>query len=143
VGSEDEIGIRHAINKNIAAVDASRPFEATHMNAVRHGAQNNFVPYMWQEEREHVKQSQGYLGVVARPGPFPVAIIDGSDWTVTDTEQEWRDYFHSRKIAQPKQWSAFPENIPGLNTGLRNTRPGFVLTPQHQQMLSPAASRRI
>ncbi|MFD3247915.1 RHS repeat-associated core domain-containing protein [Rahnella aquatilis] len=140
VGSEDETGIRHAINKNIAAVDPSRPFEATHMNAVRHGAQNNFVPYMWQEERHLVEQSQGYLGVVARPGPFPVAIVDGSDWTVVDTEAEWRHYFRSQKISQPEHWSAFPENIPGLHTGLRNTRPGYVLTPKHQHLLSRAAS---
>jgi insecticidal toxin complex protein TccC len=139
VGSEDEIGIRHAINKNIAAIDPSRPAEATHMNAVRHGAQNNFVPYMWQEERQHVEKSQGYLGVVARPGPFPVAIVDGGDWTVADTEAEWRDYFRSRKTSQPQHWSAFPENIPDLNTGLRNTRPGFVLTPQHQRAMSRSA----
>ena len=40
------------------------------------GPQVNFVAHMWKHERDKVNRDNGYLGVVARPGPFPIAMVN-------------------------------------------------------------------
>lgn len=134
VGSLEETGVRNAINRNIASIDSARPFDQIHMNPIRHGAQNNFVPYMWQNELHDVEANKGMLDVVARPGPFPVAIVDNKEWVVVDTEDEWRGYFLEKHISQPEHWSRFPVRD-DLTTGLLRTGSGRVLPPVYKQAL--------
>ncbi len=83
--SAEETGVKDLINKGVAEVDPARPFEYTAMNVIRHGPQVNFVPYMWEYEHDKVVSDNGYLGVVARPGPFPIAMVHQGQWTVLTT----------------------------------------------------------
>ncbi|MDI6539540.1 RHS repeat protein [Pantoea ananatis] len=136
--SDLESHILRSLNMEIFKLDKNRPVERTYMNAVRHGPQSNFVEHMWDHERANVEQHGGYLAAVARPGPFPVALVDGDSWTVFDNEQEWRAYFRDRLISQPRHWVSFPE-WDNLDTGLRNTSANYVATPAHKRFLEARA----
>ncbi|PDO86784.1 hypothetical protein BK796_10035 [Kosakonia pseudosacchari] len=135
VGSAEEKQIINSINRYISILDPARPFEQIHMNPVRHGAQNNFVPYMWQEEFEDVAEHGGYIRDVAMPGPFPVAIVKDGEWTIAEDEDEWRGFFRENLISQPRHWNKMPRFGSG-DWGLLKVNKHYVITPQHQRQLS-------
>lgn len=74
------------------------------MNVTRHGPQVNFVPYMRGHEQDKVVKDNGYLGMVARPGPFPVAMVHQGGWTVFDDSQELFNFYTSSNTPLPEHW---------------------------------------
>ncbi|EAM1646947.1 RHS repeat protein, partial [Salmonella enterica] len=123
--SNEERGVKDLINKGIAKVDPSRPFEYTAMNVIRHGPQVNFVPYMWEHEHDKVVKDNGYLGVVARPGPFPVAMVHQGEWTVFDNSKELFNFYKSTNTPLPEHWSQ----------DFVDRGKGMVATPRHAELL--------
>ncbi len=103
--SSEEREVKDLINKGVAEVDPSRPFESISMNVIRHGPQVNFVPYMWEHEQDKVVKDNGYLGVVARPGPFPVAMVHQGEWTIFDNSKELFNFYKSTNTPIPEHWS--------------------------------------
>ncbi|HFD6782143.1 TPA: RHS repeat-associated core domain-containing protein, partial [Pseudomonas aeruginosa] len=123
--SSEEKNVKDLINRGVAKVDPSRSFEDTAMNVVRHGPQVNFVPYMWKHENEKVVADNGYLGVVANPGPFPVAMVHQGNWTVYDTKEELFGFYKSTNTPLPEHWAQeFVERGKGI-----------VATPAHAKAL--------
>lgn len=123
--SAEETGVKDLINKGVAEVDPARPFEYTAMNVIRHGPQVNFVPYMWEYEHDKVVSDNGYLGVVARPGPFPIAMVHQGQWTVFDDSKELFNFYKSSNTPLPEHWQ---QNF--IARG-----PGIVATPRHADVL--------
>ncbi|EOZ9390968.1 RHS repeat-associated core domain-containing protein [Enterobacter cancerogenus] len=128
--SNEERGVKDLINKGVAKVDPSRPFEYTAMNVIRHGPQVNFVPYMWEHEHDKVVKDNGYLGVVARPGPFPVAMVHQGEWTVFDDSKELFNFYKSTNTPLPEHWS---QNFVDRGKGI-------VATPRHAATLDKRRS---
>ncbi|CAI1078449.1 Uncharacterized conserved protein [Serratia entomophila] len=123
--SSEERGVKDLINKGVAEVDPSRPFEYTAMNVIRHGPQVNFVPYMWEHEHDKVVNDNGYLGVVASPGPFPVAMVHQGEWTVFDNSEELFNFYKSTNTPLPEHWSQ----------DFMDRGKGIVATPRHAELL--------
>ncbi|HDS6529203.1 TPA: RHS repeat protein, partial [Klebsiella aerogenes] len=128
--SSEERGIKDLINKGVAEIDPSRPFDYTAMNVIRHGPQVNFVPYMWEYEHDKVVSDNGYLGVVARPGPFPVAMVHQGEWTVFDDSKELFNFYKSTNTPLPEHWSQ----------DFVSRGKGIVATPRHAAMLDKLRS---
>jgi insecticidal toxin complex protein TccC len=123
--SAEERGVKDLINRGVAQVDPSRPFELTAMNVIRHGPQVSFVPYMWEYENDKVVKDNGYLGIVARPGPFPVAMVHKGAWSIFDTSEELFNFYASTNTALPTHWQqSFIERGNGM-----------VSTPQHAPLI--------
>ncbi|MFZ5937765.1 RHS repeat-associated core domain-containing protein [Pseudomonas sp. HS6-2] len=127
-GSAEEKRIIDLINFGVDRVDPSRPFAKTAMNVVRHGPQVNFVSYMWQYEHEKVIRDNGYSGVVARPGPFPVAMVYQGQWTLYENSTELFEFYSATNTAVPSHWAQ-----PLIERGS-----GFVATPEHAKILNNA-----
>lgn len=123
--SSEERGIKNLINKGVAEIDPARPFEFTAMNVIRHGPQVNFVPYMWEHEHDKVANDNGYLGIVARPGPFPVAMVHQGEWTVFDDSNELFNFYKSTNTPIPEHWSQ----------DFVDRGKGMVATPRHAEIL--------
>lgn len=128
--SNEERGVKDLINKGVAKVDPSRPFEYTAMNVIRHGPQVNFVPYMWEHEHDKVVKDNGYLGIVARPGPFPVAMVHQGEWTIFDDSKELFHFYKSTNTPLPEHWS---QNFVDRGKGI-------VATPRHAAILDERRS---
>ncbi|HGG5668076.1 TPA: hypothetical protein ACJG2I_001037 [Salmonella enterica subsp. houtenae] len=103
IESYAEKAIAHAINEGVAAVDPVRHLdqEHEHMHVVRHGPQQNFLGYREEYETEEAIKDKGSLAVVANPGPFPIAIVNKTDWTIVENLEEWGTYFRDLNIVQP------------------------------------------
>lgn len=128
--SNEERGVKDLINKGVAKVDPSRPFEYTAMNVIRHGPQVNFVPYMWEHEHDKVVKDNGYLGIVARPGPFPVAMVHQGEWTIFDDSKELFHFYKSTNTPLPEHWSQ----------NFVDRAKGIVATPRHAAILDERRS---
>ena len=89
------------------------------------GAVLTFVPYMWEYEHDKVVSDNGYLGVVARPGPFPIAMVHQGQWTVFDDSKELFNFYKSSNTPLPEHWQ---QNF--IARG-----PGIVATPRHADVL--------
>ncbi|ALL40423.1 toxin (plasmid) [Serratia marcescens] len=123
--STEERNVKDMINRGVAEIDPLRPFENTAMNVIRHGPQVNFVPYMWEYENEKVVKDNGYLGIVANPGPFPAAMVHQGNWTVYDTQEELFGFYESTNTPLPEHWRQ-----PFVARGK-----GIVATPAHARAL--------
>lgn len=124
-GGAEENGIIDSINSGVSAVDPVRPFERRSMHVVRHGPQVNYVPYMWDYERLQVKKNKGYLGVVAKPGPFPIAMVFKGRWYIFETQQELFSFYNKTNTLLPTHWA----------NELIDSGGGFVVTPEHKILL--------
>lgn len=103
--SHEEKLIIDTINREIAKVDTSRPFNLIENNVVRHGPQVNYPSYMIQSEAESVAQNNGFCGAVARPGDFPLAICDRSKWSIINNIKELEEYYRSVGAQIKEAWS--------------------------------------
>lgn len=124
-GSSEEAQVMNLINHAIAELDSARPFENTPMNMIRHGPQVNFVSHMWSHEFDKVKQDNGYLEAVARPGPFPIAMVHQGQWSIIESTRELFDFYGALNSAVPEHWAQ--EFV--------SRGKGMVATPRHARTL--------
>jgi len=129
--SVEEKAVKDMINTGVAEIDPLRPFNNTAMNVVRHGPQVNFVPYMWEHEPDKVMKDNGYLGVVARPGPFPVAMVHQGEWSILEGTEELFDFYRSTNTPLPEHWA-----LHFVDRGK-----GMVATPGHARILDQSRLR--
>ncbi|MEI2455825.1 C80 family cysteine peptidase [Lysobacter firmicutimachus] len=122
VGSKTERSIMGGINRSVAAVDKNRPVEAIEHNVIRHGPQVNFSSYMLKNEAGKVKKDGGLLGVVARPGEFPVAMVDRGKWSIINDANELAEYYKSVGAQVKETWN--PDGVRTFKDSA--TRPGVV-----------------
>jgi insecticidal toxin complex protein TccC len=124
-GGSEEAHVMDSINHAIAELDPARPFHNTSMNMIRHGPQVNFVSHMWRHELDKVKQDNGYLEAVARPGPFPIAMVYQGQWSIIESSRELFDFYKSANTAVPEHWAQ----------GFVSRGNGMVATPRHARAL--------
>jgi insecticidal toxin complex protein TccC len=91
--SKEEHNIIEMMNRYVAAVDPSRPFDVKQRNVIRHGPQVNFLSHMIASESEVVAKAGGVLGTVVRPGEFSVAMLDRGRWTVLNNIEALDSYY--------------------------------------------------
>ncbi|MEG3134204.1 hypothetical protein SC206_11585 [Rouxiella sp. T17] len=120
-GVEEE-EVKNLINREVAKIDANRPYEFIAKNVVRHGPQVNYVPHMWNHEKENVIKSGGYLGVVARMGEFSVAFVNRGRWEKLKSWVDLYRFYYENKTKIPEHWQ---------QGGLVERKNGFVATPEH------------
>ncbi|MFW5400026.1 RHS repeat domain-containing protein [Yersinia sp. 1252 StPb PI] len=131
--SAEEIGVKDLINHGVAKVDIKRPADNTSMNVVRHGPQVSFVPYMWEHEKDKVVKDNGYLGIVARPGPFPVAMVHQGHWSIFDNTEELFGFYKDTNTPLPEHWAHEFEDRGN----------GNVATPAHARILDYRVAGRL
>jgi insecticidal toxin complex protein TccC len=124
-GSVDETEVKDLINLGVAASDPARSFEDVSMNVVRHGPQVNFVSYMWKNEFEKVQADNGYLGAVARPGPFPIAMVHQGRWSILENSHELFEFYGATNTVVPEHWA---QKFVGRGGAM-------VATPRHAKIL--------
>lgn len=124
-GSSEEAQVIDSINHGVAELDPARPFSNISMNIIRHGPQVNFVSHMWRHEFDKVKQDNGYLEAVARPGPFPIAMVHQGQWSIIESSSELFDFYKSVNSNVPEHWAQ--EFVSRGN--------GMVATPRHAKAL--------
>ncbi|MDA5537321.1 RHS repeat-associated core domain-containing protein, partial [Yersinia mollaretii] len=129
--SAAETGVKDLINQGVAKVDIKRPADNTAMNVVRHGPQVSFVPYMWEHEQDKVIKDNGYLGIVARPGPFPIAMVHQGQWGIFDNTEELFDFYKNTNTPLPEHWAK----------EFQDRGNGNVATPSHAKILDSRNSR--
>ncbi|HFK7999318.1 TPA: hypothetical protein ACG0J4_004937, partial [Escherichia coli] len=95
VNSMEEKMIINAINMEVSKIDPHRPFNSVEYNVVRHGPQVNFSSYMLAHESQNVVGNNGFLGSVARPGEFPIAMCDRGTWQIIYNLRELTDFYNS------------------------------------------------
>ena len=105
VGSKEEKEIIDSINLQVARVDSARPFEDIEHNVVRHGAQVNFSSFMLSHEKEVVDRDNGFLGAVARPGEFPLAVCDRGNWLIIKDIYQLEAFYTSIGAKIKELWS--------------------------------------
>ncbi|MGE4776052.1 RHS repeat-associated core domain-containing protein [Yersinia enterocolitica] len=123
--SAEETGVKDLINHGVAKVDINRPADNTSMNVVRHGPQVSFVPYMWEHEQDKVVKDNGYLGIVARPGPFPIAMVHQGQWGIFDNTEELFSFYKNTNTPLPEHWAQ----------EFQDRGNGNVATPSHAKIL--------
>ncbi|MEI2453815.1 MULTISPECIES: Insecticial toxin [Lysobacter] len=121
VDSKEELAIRKGINQAVADVDPRRPVADTEHNVIRHGPQVNFSSYMLDREAGVVKRDGGFLGVVARPGEFPVAMVDRGKWSIINDSNQLAGYYRSVGAQIKETW-----NPDGVRTFADADKPGMV-----------------
>lgn len=124
-GSDAEAEVKDLINLGVSASDPARSFDDVSMNVVRHGPQVNFVSYMWENEFEKVKADNGYLGAVARPGPFPIAMVHQGRWSILENSNELFEFYASTNTVVPEHWA---QEFVGRGGAM-------VATPRHAKIL--------
>jgi len=102
--SKEEKDIIDLMNRQVAEVDPNRPFEVKQRNTIRHGPQVNFFSHMVASESEVVAKSGGVLGAVARPGEFPVAMLDRGQWTVLENIKQLDSYYSNVGARIKESW---------------------------------------
>ncbi|MEZ2578103.1 hypothetical protein [Buttiauxella ferragutiae] len=105
VNSKEEKEIIDCINLQIARVDPARPFNDIEHNVVRHGAQVNFSSYMLSHEKNVVDREGGFIGAVARPGEFPLAICDRGNWFIIRSIHQLEVFYGSIGAKIKEMWS--------------------------------------
>jgi insecticidal toxin complex protein TccC len=105
VNSLEEKLIIDAINREVAKVDTNRPFDAIEHNVVRHGPQVNFSSYMMAHEADEVSAHNGFLGAVARPGEFPLAMCDRGTWNIINNLAELELFYQSVGARIKETWA--------------------------------------
>ena len=111
VNSDEEKEIIDRINTQVARVDPARPFKDIEHNVVRHGAQVNFSSYMLSYEKRVVDREGGFIGAVARPGEFPLAVCDRGNWFIIKDIHPLEAFYKSIGAKIKETWST---------TGVRN-----------------------
>lgn len=121
--SEREKAVKNRINALVAQDDPSRPPELEPLNVIRHGPQVSFAAYMIMHEFEDVAKNKGFLTAVAEPGPFPVAFVNKSEWTVVKTKEQLFSYYKKLGTAIPPYWKDYGEKklIKGETEGYSTT----------------------
>ncbi|WP_368565951.1 hypothetical protein [Pseudoxanthomonas sp. UTMC 1351] len=121
--SEREKGVKNRINELVAQDDERRPLEREPLNVVRHGPQVSFATHMMVHEYEDVKKNKGFLTAVAEPGPFPVAFVNKSEWTIVKTKEQLFHYYRNLGTAIPPYWKGYGEKelIAGERKGYSTT----------------------
>ena len=103
-GSPEEQQIIDCINREVARVDEDRPFFVRQYNVVRHGPQVNYFSYMVSHEKTYISNNGGVLGVVARPGEFPIAIVRRNSWVIIDNIEQLALYYDSVGAVIKESW---------------------------------------
>lgn len=129
--STKEKEIQEKINAQVAQLDPVRPLERQAMNVIRHGPQVNFVPYMWKYEQDKVIQDNGYLANVARPGPFPIAMVYKGEWQIFEEKEALFDFYKATNTQLPEHWT----------TELIDRGNGYVAMPAHSILLDKIRSK--
>ncbi|AZE48349.1 Putative insecticidal toxin complex [Pseudomonas chlororaphis] len=102
--SKEEQDIIDMMNREVAAVDTNRPFDVKQRNTVRHGPQVNYLSHMVASESKKVADNGGVQGAVARPGEFPVAMLDRGRWTVLENIEQLDSYYSSIGARIKESW---------------------------------------
>jgi insecticidal toxin complex protein TccC len=102
--SKEEQDIIDMMNNSVASVDSNRPFDVKQRNTIRHGPQVNFLSHMVASESDVVASAGGVLGAVARPGEFPVAMLDRGRWTVLANIEQLDAYYSSVGARIKESW---------------------------------------
>ncbi len=123
--SAEETEVKNLINQGVVRVDINRPADNIAMNVIRHGPQVNFVPYMWEHEQDKVVKDNGYLGIVARPGPFPIAMVHQGQWGIFDNTEELFRFYKDSNTPLPEHWAQ----------EFQDRGNGNVATPSHAKIL--------
>ncbi|HEN3646127.1 TPA: RHS repeat-associated core domain-containing protein, partial [Yersinia enterocolitica] len=123
--SAEETEVKNLINQGVGRVDINRPADNIAMNVIRHGPQVNFVPYMWEHEQDKVVKDNGYLGIVARPGPFPIAMVHQGQWGIFDNTEELFRFYKDSNTPLPEHWAQ----------EFQDRGNGNVATPSHAKIL--------
>ncbi|ROP62285.1 hypothetical protein EDF81_0770 [Enterobacter sp. BIGb0383] len=105
VNSKEEKDIINGINSQVAKVDPARPFDDIEHNVVRHGAQVNFSSFMVAHEKDVVDRDGGFLGAVARPGEFPLAVCDRGNWFIVRDIYQLEAFYESIGAKIKETWS--------------------------------------
>ncbi|WP_347254758.1 hypothetical protein [Leminorella grimontii] len=105
VNSKEEKDIIDSINRQVAKVDSARPFYSIEHNVVRHGAQVNFSSYMLSHEKDVVDREGGFIGAVARPGEFPLAVCDRGNWFIIRDIYQLEAFYGSIGAQIKETWS--------------------------------------
>lgn len=105
VNSKEEKEIIDCINLQVAKVDLARPFNDIEHNVVRHGAQVNFSSYMLSHEKSVVDREGGFIGTVARPGEFPLAVCDRGNWFIIRNIHQLEIFYSSIGAKIKELWS--------------------------------------
>lgn len=105
VNSKEEKEIIDCINLQVAKVDLARPFNDIEHNVVRHGAQVNFSSYMLSHEKSVVDREGGFIGTVARPGEFPLAVCDRGNWFIIRNIHQLEIFYSSIGAKIKEMWS--------------------------------------
>ncbi|HFU1932862.1 TPA: hypothetical protein ACH411_004356 [Escherichia coli] len=111
VNSMEEKMIINAINMEISKIDPHRPFNSVEYNVVRHGPQVNFSSYMLAHESQNVVDNNGFLGSVARPGEFPIAMCDRGAWEIIYNLRELTDFYNSIGARIKETWIENGERV--------------------------------
>ncbi|EER6165008.1 hypothetical protein F3O03_004503, partial [Escherichia coli] len=111
VNSMEEKMIINAINMEISKIDPRRPFNSVEYNVVRHGPQVNFSSYMLAHEPQNVIDNNGFLGSVARPGEFPIAMCDRGTWQIIYNIGELTAFYNSIGARIKETWIENGERV--------------------------------
>lgn len=101
-GSVEERNIINEINRSVAEVDPSRTLYDTVHNMVRHGPQVNFVAHMKMHEAEMARN--GLVGSIARPGAFPLAVINRGEWMLVSNMAELLGIYRDLRSHMKETW---------------------------------------
>ncbi|WP_024531410.1 hypothetical protein [Serratia fonticola] len=105
VNSIEEKEIIERINREVAAVDPTRRFDDIEHNVVRHGAQVNYSSYMLSHEKDVFDREGGFVGAVARPGEFPLAVCDRGHWLIIRNINQLKDFYKKIGAVMKEVWS--------------------------------------
>lgn len=111
VNSMEEKMIINAINMEVSKIDPHRPFNSVEYNVVRHGPQVNFSSYMLAHESQNVVDNNGFLGSVARPGEFPIAMCDRGTWQIIYNLWELTAFYDSIGARIKETWIENGERV--------------------------------
>ncbi|UXU85279.1 RHS repeat-associated core domain-containing protein [Burkholderia sp. S-53] len=100
--SSEEHHIIDRLNLAVSEVDVYRPFGNVEHHVVRHGPQVNFPSYMMRKELEDVRTRHGFLGTIAKPGEFPIAMVSQGTWSIIRDINEL-EAFYTRVGARIKE----------------------------------------
>ncbi|MBZ5788753.1 hypothetical protein K8353_01410 [Burkholderia contaminans] len=107
--SPEENEIIRSLNDAVGKVDPNRPPEDNEHNVIRHGPQVNYPSFMMNLEDleagnpKSVKR-EGFVGAVARPGEFPLAIVNRGKWSIVRNIEELDSFYTSVGARIKEAW---------------------------------------
>ncbi len=104
VDSSEEKEIINTINREIAGADNYRPFSDKEHNVIRHGPQVNYSSFMLSHEAHEVKKQGGFVGAVARPGEFPLAMVYRGEWSIINNLAELNSFYQQAGAVMKQSW---------------------------------------